>query len=83
MQRILALLVAFSLVAMFSGAALADGFGMCSYGSQVKQVASDQTTDQAQDAKTVATAQLPKTEVDKLLIAQTDKLSKSAPTTNK
>lgn len=83
MQRMLALLVALSLVAMFSGAALADGFGMCSYGSQVKQVASDQTADQTQDANTVATTQLPKTDVDKLLVAQTNKLSKPAPTTNK
>ena len=79
MQRTLAFLAALSLVVMFSGAALADGFGMCSYGSHVKQVASNETS----DSKTVATTQLPKTEVDKLLVAQTQKPNKPAPTTQK
>ena len=79
MQKTLAFLAALSFVAMLSGVALADGSGMCNYGSHVKQMASDQT----QDSKTVATTQLPKTEVDKLLVAQTEKPNKPASTPQK
>jgi hypothetical protein len=71
-----ALIVALSIVVMLGGAALAGGDGACSYGSHPAQYVQDK--EKADAAKTVANSAPDKTDAEKLLLAQGDKLAKTA-----
>lgn len=72
MRRIVALMVALAVVIVFSGVALAGGFGFCDSSSQVNQA----QTDKADTAKPVAKTTTPKAEAEKLVLVQTNKPSK-------
>ena len=80
MRNIVALIVALSVVVMFSGAALAGGDG-CSYGSHPAQYVQDK--EKVDAAKTVATSAPHKTDAEKPLLVQGDKLAKTASETKK
>jgi hypothetical protein len=80
MRRVLALMVALSLMMVFGGVAFAGGgFGECSYSTHAKQVAADKTD----TAKPVATQKAPETDADKLVLAQKASPDKPAAPTNK
>ena len=80
MKRAVTLVVALSMVAVFSGVALAGGgFGGCSYSSYTSQAA----VDKVDTSKPVATQVLPKAETDKLILAKTDKPNQAMATTKK
>lgn len=78
MRRIVALIVAVGVVVVFGGVALAGGSGECSY-SSYNQAA----TDKAEASKAVATKAPDKANVDKLVIAQTNKPSQPTPAEKK
>jgi hypothetical protein len=81
MRNIVAWIVALSVVVMLGGAALAGGDGACSYGSYPAQQV--QEKEKADAAKTVATAAPDKTEAEKLLLMQGDKVAKTVATPKK
>ncbi len=75
MKKALTLVLALSLVIVFSGVAL--GFGECSYGSRAKLTVADK----ADASKTVASKDATKAAGDKLAFVQkTDPVSKSSTT---
>ena len=71
MRRIVALTVALAVVG-FSSVVLAGGSGLCEYSSHVNQAQTDKTD----TAPPVAKVMTPKTEAEKLVVAQTNKPSK-------
>ena len=76
MKKALTLVLALSLVVVFSGVALA-GFGECSYGSRAKLTVADK----ADAAKTVASKDETKAVGNKLaFVRETDTVSKSSTT---
>ncbi len=76
MKKALTLVLALSLVMVFSGVALA-GFGECSYGSRAKLTVADK----ADASKTVASKDETKAEGDKFaLVQKTDIVSKPSTT---
>lgn len=76
MRNIVALIVALSVGIMLSGVALAGGDGACSYGSHPAQYVQDK--EKVDAAKTVANTAPDKTDAEKPLLAQGDKLAKTA-----
>ena len=77
MRKALTLILALSLVVIFSGAALAGGFGECSYGSRAKLTVADK----ADASKIVASKDETKAEGDKFaLVQKTDTVSKPSTT---
>ena len=76
MRNIVAWIVALSVMVMLGGAALAGGDGACSYGSHPAQYVQDK--EKVDAAKTVATSAPDKTDAEKPLLTQGDKLAKTA-----
>lgn len=74
MQRIFVFILAMGMLVVFSGVTFADGFGMCSYGSQAGQASADKTD----AAKPVATKSTDKVDTDKLVLVHTEKSNKPA-----
>jgi hypothetical protein len=71
MRRLFALILALGMFVVFSGVALADGSGMCSYSAPTQA-----STEKTDAAKPVATKSTDKIDADKLLLAQTEKSNK-------
>ena len=73
MKKAMVLTLALSLV-VFSSAALAGGFGECSYGSHAKRTVADKLD----TSKTVASKDTTKLAGDKLVLLLTDNVSQPA-----